>query len=216
AVGADGGLEGLEGISVPLERRIVRALVDGELPEAEALAQLAAPRPSLPEGLEAPPAEQLEPVATRVLEELPVFRFRLGEEVRTARLRIADLAGREVATSPELGRGTSEWVPEQRLPRGRVLTWQLELRERGGGRRLWPELEIEAPRFELVRVDELAYAERELAAARGSRLAATVLYVELGALDEARTALGELARENPGATAVGRLGAALRAAAPER
>lgn len=209
AVTGDGELEGLEGISRPLERRVVEALLDGELPAAESIAALRTPRPSLPEGVETPPAELLAPVGTRVLEELPVFGFRLGEEVRSARVRVADLAGREVAASPELARGTTEWIPEQRLPRGRVLVWRLELRVPGGERRPWPESLAEAPRFELVRIDELAYAERELAAARGSRLAATVLYTELGVLDEARAALAELARDNPGAPGVGRLRAAL-------
>ncbi|MCB1009811.1 MAG: hypothetical protein KDB94_13075, partial [Acidobacteria bacterium] len=49
------------------------------------------------------------------------------------------------------------------------------------------------------------WREREVAASHGSLLVAAVLSAQLGALEEARTALLDLAHLNPGEPLVGRL-----------
>jgi anti-sigma factor RsiW len=212
AIGED-RLEGLPGLSGNVARRVARALATGELPAAEGAARLGS-RP-VTGAATGPSAELVAPVATGIVAEAPRFVFRVAPEVRAVRVVVVDPAdptGTVFADSGELAAARGDWVPERALPRGRVLAWQLELRA-GRQRNRLPAIVEEAPRFRLVPADEVAFAEREISAAHGSRLVAAVLYAELGAYEEARAAFAEVARENPGSAAVARLAAGLAAAA---
>lgn len=200
ALDSDGALTGLDGVSANVRRRVVETLSEGRLPpsaEMESLGEVAG-------GLAAGGLQPLAPLGVLVSEERPVLRWRRGEEAPSSvTVEILDGSGVALAESPRLT--GSEWRPPRALPRGRPLLWRLRYRDRDGAWRTVPEAPFGGVRFAILRSEELAWREREVEASHDSWLVAAVLSAQLGALEEARTALLELARLNPGEPLVGRL-----------
>ncbi len=197
---SDGEVSGLAGVSQNVRRRVAETLADGRLPaspEMEALGGVAG-------GLAAAGLEPLAPVGVLVSDERPLLRWR-REEAAPARVvvEILDASGVVLTESPNLS--SSEWRPPRAVPRGRTLLWRLRYRDRDGAWAVVPEAPFGGVRFAVLRTEELAWREREVEASHDSWLVEAVLSVQLGVLGEARTALLELARLNPGEPLIGRM-----------
>lgn len=200
ALRSDGEVEGLDGVSTNVRRRVAETLAAGQLPPSPEMENLG----GVAGDLAAAGLEPVAPLGVLVSEERPVLRWRRGEEApRDVVVEILDGSGVALAESSRLT--GSEWRPPRALPRGRPLLWRLRYRDRDGSWHVVPEAPFGGVRFALLRSEELAWREREVAASHGSLLVVAVLSAQLGALEEARTALLDLARLNPGEPLVGRL-----------
>lgn len=200
---AAGGVSGLPGVSVNVRRQVGEALLAGRLPGD---AGPAAGRANVASaGL-----ELLAPLGERVSDERPRFLWRRAAEApaRVA-VEVLDASGVLLAESPPLS--GSEWRPPRALPRGRPLSWRLRFREPGGEARTLPDWATGTSAFSVLREEELAWREREVDASHGSLLVEAVLSAQLGARSEARAALAELARLNPGEPRIARLRASIEA-----
>lgn len=200
---AAGGLSGLPGVSVNVRRQVGEALLAGRLPGDAGPAAVRANVASA--GL-----ELLAPLGERVSDERPRFLWRRAAEApaRVA-VEVLDASGVLLAESPPLS--GSEWRPPRALPRGRPLSWRLRFREPGGEARTLPDWATGTSAFSVLREEELAWREREVDASHGSLLVEAVLSAQLGARSEARAALAELARLNPGEPRIARLRASIEA-----
>ncbi|MCB1008078.1 MAG: hypothetical protein KDB94_04190, partial [Acidobacteria bacterium] len=197
---SDGEVDGIEAVSPNVRRRVAETLESGQLPPSPEMERLG----GVAGDLAAAGLDPVAPLGVLVSEERPVLRWRRGEEApRDVVVEILDGSGVTLAESPHLT--GSEWRPPRALPRGRPLLWRLRYRDREGDWREVPEAPFGGVRFALLRGEELAWREREVAASHGSLLVAAVLSAQLGALEEARTALLDLARLNSGEPLVGRL-----------
>jgi hypothetical protein len=211
SLAADGSLHGLAGVAPDTQRDMAAALRDGTLPATRLTAPLAgrAGRLMGEEGVAhfAPVA----PVGTAVTSATPLFRWTPLPSATAYRVRIVDAALEPVMES-ELLAATS-WRPATALPRERVLLWQVEA-ETPDGTRTTPA--PPAPEARLLVLDEATVARltTAVADADGSALAAVVIYVEAGALDDAADALARLAGMNPRSPVVARLQQALAARRP--
>lgn len=209
AITSDERVRGLQGIAAAEERRVARALTAGELPPVTDGAALAGGAAALAADA---PLRPLAPVATRVADERPLLRWSPAAAPAAYVVTIADASGQVLATSPALA--DTEWRPSRALPRRRTLTWSVEARPRARG----AVAERSAPaRFAVLGAEELAWLEREIEAGGRSLLLTAVLQAEVGAFDDARVAIDELAAANPGSAEIARLRDRLHAAtAPPR
>ncbi|MFN7941404.1 MAG: hypothetical protein U0X73_07375 [Thermoanaerobaculia bacterium] len=204
---SDGSIAGLPGIAEATGRKLARALASGELPVP---GELPTSHVELPDAaLPAPDLVALAPIATRVLDERPWFRWTPWSEARTYRVIVYDERAGVVVESPEL-RNATDWRPPRPLPRGRSLYWRVAARDRAGTERSAPSVPAMEGAFALVSPEELAWYEREVDAARGAKLVAAALAAELGARDDAAAALGDLVAANPPSPLLARLLGELR------
>lgn len=200
ALASDGEVTGLDGVSPNVRRRVAETLAEGRLPASPDMEDLG----GVAGDLAAAGLEPLAPLGVLVSEDRPVLRWRRSEEAPPGiTVEILDGSGVALAESPRLT--GSEWRPPRALPRGRPLLWRLRFRDRDGEWRTVPAAPFGGVRFAVLRGEELAWREREVEASHDSWLVAAILSAQLGALEEARTALLELARLNPGEPLVGRL-----------
>jgi hypothetical protein len=190
----DGSLAGLDGATAELRDAVTLSLRAGRLP-----APADAPPPATPASVptRGDRARQgfavIGPLATAVATDRPTFRWRPLAGAMEYRVRVVDDSSATMAESDASTATT--WQPDAPLPRGRVLSWQVEARTRTG-RRVTPA--ASQPRARLL-ILEAAAAERATAAlaAVPSDLAAAVIAARAGLYDEADAALARLADANP-------------------
>jgi len=129
----------------------------------------------------------LEPLATAVISEHPTFRWTAPPD-RPVSVQIFDEAFNPVAHSTSTH--TGQWTPEEALPRGKTLIWQIVF-EGVGRRTVAPAPPLPDARFRIVSEQD---AQRIAALAERSQpsLRLASAYVEAGALDNARRELGRL------------------------
>jgi hypothetical protein len=136
------------------------------------------------------------PVAETVESDRPVFRWTAVKGASSYRVEVYDSKFDEVASSGPVA--ATEWRPERPLPRGAAYTWVV-----AAGSTRFPQPPAPEARFEVLAVE--AAAEVERARASGSRLLLAVAAGRHGLWGEARTAVDEVARENPANEAIQRL-----------
>jgi hypothetical protein len=127
----------------------------------------------------------LAPVATTVRRDRPAFRWRPLPGASAHRVTVFDPGYRPVAESGPLA--GDAWTPPSPLPRGVVLSWQLEA-VHGGEPVTAPRPPAPEARFRVLtpaEVEEIEGAER----LRPPAVARAVLYARAGLLAEAAAAL---------------------------
>lgn len=160
----------------------------------------------VPEGSEV--FRLLSPLATAVLEDRPIFRWRRHPAARAYDVTVYGSGFRRVAAGRSLS--ATEWRPAQPLPRGQVLLWQV--------RTLVGDKEVVAPPpaapeakfkvLEQAQADELANLRQTYA---GSHLMLGALYAEAGLLEEAERELQSLLEANPESPVAEKLLASVKA-----
>jgi hypothetical protein len=208
ALGGNGALSGLPALDPALERRIAAAL-SGSLPSPQGLGALQGePLTLLGQPGTAARFGPTAPLGTRVSVDRPTLRWSPHPDAPAYEVSVFDQELRKRAGS---GRITgTEWTPERALPRGRTYLWQVAALTRHG-RVTAPAPPAPEARFEIVSDAVRAELERRQASAPDSHLAALVLCVEAGLLDDADVQLQSLDTDNPGSAEVGRLRGALQA-----
>ena len=208
ALSPDGAVSGLPALDAGLRDAVAGAL-RGEWPAPQGLQSLQTGPLALlgasdDGGSFAPQA----PLGTRVSSDRPTFRWSPRPGARSYEVSVFDEDLRKAAGSgPVTG---SQWTPERPLPRGRAYLWQVAA-VTDHGRLTAPAPPAPEARFEVVDARVLADLERRRAAAPGSRLLASVVFVQAGLLDDADGELRALAADNPGSPQVARLRESLHA-----
>jgi anti-sigma factor RsiW len=205
---ADGTIGGLDRADAALRAGIARMLTTGRMPDpprdlAAARGQLLGPEAastSRPAGAGSREAgfTVRGPVVTALRDPRPVFTWTAAPGASSYRVHVVDAALDVVAESDRLT--TTTWRPEQPLPRGRPLQWQVEA-ETASGPVLTPVPPAPEALFRIVTTEEAARVDGEVAAAGGSSLAAAWILARAGLRDEAAVALDAVGAANVNASA---------------
>lgn len=121
----------------------------------------------------------LNPQAVRVVSDRPVFRWSTLGGASGYEVLVFDAAMNEVARSGKVA-GT-DWTPEVGLPRGKVLTWQVEATN-GGERTVAPAPPEPMAKFAVISLGDARVIE---SARNSSHLVRAILYARAGLRDEA-------------------------------
>jgi hypothetical protein len=130
----------------------------------------------------------LEPLATAVVSERPTFRWTAPSDAVVS-VQVFDENFNPIVRSAPVH--AQEWIPEQALPRGKTLIWQIVV-EDGSGRRLAPAPPLPDARFRVVSDDDARRLSSLVRRTSKPTLRLASAYVEAGALDDARRELMRL------------------------
>jgi hypothetical protein len=198
----DGSLAGLDAVPEDLRGAVADSLRAGRLPASPPAAALAGRTGVLMDGARARGTfSVVGPLATAVATDRPTFRWRALAGATAYRVRVVDDTLATVAEGPPTTATT--WQPRAALPRGRVLSWQVEA-ETPAGRRTTPAPPQPEARLLVLPAADADRATAALAAAP-SDLAAAVIAAQAGLYDEADAALARLAAANPESATVATL-----------
>jgi len=156
---------------------------------------------------EAPAVKLIEPLATVVESQTPVFRWEpaAGAEYQVS---IYDGSYNLVASSNWLQ--AAEWRASSALRRGALYSWQLRMR-RNGNEVLVPTPPAPQARFQVLGAPEESEIARLKQSWGDSHLVMGVLLARAGMLDEAEQELAKLQQQNPGSPEIAKLLAGVEA-----
>lgn len=191
----DRALPGLATLQEADQRRVRDALAAGAALPPPWIADLTGAREVLMGGPAPPPAfTPTAPVATAVLTDRPRFQWQALPGAASYTVEVFDEDLRPVTSSPPLA--ATEWAPEQGLPRGQNYTWQVTAL-RGAESVIAPRAPAPAVRFRVADAEAAARIERVQAAHPDAHLLLGILYLQAGALPEARRELGSVPPTDP-------------------
>jgi len=195
-----GRLTGLESLDSETTARLTGLLRGGKW-DVQLPAVLAAPATSFlgPDGA-ATAFTAISPMGKVVLDDRPVFSWNPLQGA-TYRVQVTDEQFQPVAESETLTQPT--WRPAQRLPRGRLLLWQVAA-TRGSETTRAPQPPQPEARFFIATAEVGARIAAAQARTPVSRLQLAMLYAEAGMRAECERELQLLAGENKGSELIGR------------
>jgi hypothetical protein len=140
------------------------------------------------------PVETLQPTGRVIAEVRPELSW-TARDSATYTVYVYD-GEREIARSATLRE--TRWTPPRALPRGRLLTWQVEA-ARGESIETLPRPPAPPAVFRIVSEEEWRDVARAREAHPGDDLLLGILYARAGMLDEAGDALRRAAASDPAA-----------------
>ena len=192
--GEAAGLRGLASLAPDVQARVREAIRGGEIALPADIAALAGQPETLMGTATTPPFHLVTPVAVGVVQDRPVLAWEPLAGADRYVVAVADDQGRPVVRGLEV-RGPAVTLPEP-LPRGRVYSWQVTA-HRGADAITEPAPPQPAARFKVLDA-ETAAALRTLEQAQpDSHVLLGLLYLEAGAVDDARRHLRAVPADDP-------------------
>lgn len=207
-----GQLHGADGLPQKEHDALQAALATGRL-ETSLPLELAASKAEtlLGDSTAAPPFKVISPMDRVVSDDRPTFAWESMAGSSGYRVRVYAEGYRKIAESPVLHE--LSWRCPVALTRGENYTWTVTASSATGEVRVPAPPQPEAV-FQVMASGPATDIESALRGPANGHLLLAVLYAKAGALDEARTELNLLEKENPNSPIVGQLKASLDQATP--